>query len=191
MITGYAAVYYNGTEPTQFRLGPGYVERFMPGAFERALASGSDVVGLFNHDMNLLLGRVSAGTMTLSADSRGLKYEISESGTSISKDVADHQQRGDLVGSSIGFRPTVERMTTDGPLDVRELHEVEIRDVGPVTYPAYDGTADVRCFDNAGHAMALPETAVAELRSMPLYRNHLAEVIAARLRAIHVDLYGQ
>ena len=75
-ITGYAAVFYDGTPNTEYELCDGLRERIMPGAFDRAMSEGHDVRGLFNHDANMLLGRTTSGTCRLSVDSRGLKYDI-------------------------------------------------------------------------------------------------------------------
>ena len=44
------------------KLGDKIMERIMPGAFDRALEEDNDVLGLFNHDQNQLLGRRSIGT---------------------------------------------------------------------------------------------------------------------------------
>jgi len=52
-------------------VGMSFVERIKPGAFDGALKD-SDVRALKNHDPNLLLGRETAGTLELSANSRGL-----------------------------------------------------------------------------------------------------------------------
>ena len=82
MIEGYAAVFYDGTERTEFRLGPNMVERIHPGAFDEAFRD-DDVVALFNHDQSLIIGRRSAGTLRLSLDARGARYEIDEGETTI------------------------------------------------------------------------------------------------------------
>ena len=67
-IVGYAAVFDQESEP----LG-GFVEVIAPGAFDDVL--GADVRALFNHDANYLLGRTASGTLTLSVDAVGLRYE--------------------------------------------------------------------------------------------------------------------
>src|SRR5215475_2335681 len=74
--TGFAAVFYKDGDPdTEYQLYPDLVERIAPGAFDRAVRE-DDVRGLMNHDPNLLLGRTAAGTLKLSADATGLRYEI-------------------------------------------------------------------------------------------------------------------
>ena len=69
-ITGYAARH----NVLSGDLG-GFRERIASGAFKRILATKPDVVCLFNHSDNAVLGRTTAGTLRLSEDSRGLKFE--------------------------------------------------------------------------------------------------------------------
>jgi len=106
VITGYAAVYYDGTPGTEFQLWENTVERILPGSFDSALARKDDARALFNHDPNLVLGRVSSGTLRLSADSKGLKYEIVPPVTRTAEDLVAMIQRGDVTGSSFEFLVT-------------------------------------------------------------------------------------
>jgi HK97 family phage prohead protease len=77
MVTGYAAVFHRNDDPgTQYSLAKDFVERIAPSAFNRALADKHDARALFNHDPNHVLGRVGAGTLRLSVDNVGLRYEI-------------------------------------------------------------------------------------------------------------------
>src|SRR5688572_16918348 len=62
-----------------------------------------DARALFNHDPNMLLGRAGAGTLRLSTDARGLRYEIDIPDTTVGRDVATSIARGDLAGSSFAF----------------------------------------------------------------------------------------
>lgn len=165
-INGVAAVFYDGTPNTEYVLWDDQwgraVERIMPGAFDSAMKRPDDVRGLFNHDVNLILGRTSSGTMQLSTHSDGLHYEIEPGDTSISRDVLQHLDRKDVTGSSFAFLIPAGgqrwEMTEspDGKLnEVREITDVELFDVGPVTFPAYEATS----------AGARSETGIAELRS--------------------------
>lgn len=147
-ISGMAAVYYDGTSDTEFELWPGAIERIMPGAFDRALSEKDDARALFNHNPDHLLGRVSAGTLTLSSvgpkradgDRPGLKYVIDPGDTSIARDVIAHIGRGDLQGSSFAFQVTDEEWLDKDEAEIREIRGVRLFDVGPVTYPAYEST---------------------------------------------------
>ena len=139
-ITGYASVTYDGTPATQYDLWPGVVERIMPGAFDGAIARGDDARGLFNHDSNMLLGRRSADTLKLATDSTGLRYDIDPPDTQVGRDVVEMIKRGDLQGSSFAFIVTDEEWRKEDGLEIREIQGVELFDVGPVTYPAYENT---------------------------------------------------
>ena len=176
-IRGYCAVFYREGDPkTEYCLwDDSYgraVERIMPGAFDRALRQNQDVAGLFNHDPNMVLGRTSSGTMTLTKDEIGLRYEIELGDTSVSRDVQEYIRRGDVTGSSFSFTipPGGDRWTRtqdeDGKyFEVREVHDVELYDVGPVTFPAYQGTsAAVRSAEDAAEAKASREAARAAER---------------------------
>lgn len=132
---GYAAVFDKLSEP----LG-GFVEKIGTGAFTKT-AKEADVRALFNHDPSLLLGRSTAGTLKLDVDERGLKYEIDLPPTQLGRDVAKLIERGDISGSSFGFKAIDDDWDEDdeGRL-VRTLNEVRLYDVGPVTFPAYTDT---------------------------------------------------
>jgi uncharacterized protein len=140
-IVGYGAVFYDGTERTEYKLCDDLIERIMPGAFDRAIRERDDARGLFNHDSNLVLGRVSAGTMTLSVDPTGLRFSIVPGKTTVAADVMEHIRRGDVQGCSFAFRVTEQVWRTVGVIDYREIMAVELYDVGPVTFPAYEATS--------------------------------------------------
>jgi len=150
VLVGYAAVYYRAGNPgTEYWLWDDLVERIMPGAFKAAVAEGDDARGLFNHDVDNLLGLRSNGTVRLSQDKTGLKYEIDLPDTTLGRDLVELVGRGDVPGSSFAFRThggvrgkvVWTEETEDGrTVDVREVHDLELADVGPVTRPAYTGT---------------------------------------------------
>lgn len=154
-FTGYAAVFFDGTPGSEYQLCPGLRERVMPTAFDRVIREKQDVRGFFNHDPNFVLGRIGSGTMRLAVDKRGLRYEID-----FDQEDYDHQRvaskikRGDVTGSSFSFVPTPNGQkfvtTGKGGDDIRELHDVDVFDVGPVSMPAYQSTsADVRSIFDA------------------------------------------
>ena len=141
VITGYAAVFYDGSPETEFELMPGVVERLHPGAFDQR---SKPVVGLFNHSDDNVLGHEHNGTLRLSVDERGLKYEIDiNPDDPMAVGVAARVRRGDVAGSSFGFIPTDggSEWSKEDKLRVRNLRSVETYDVGPVTFAAYAGTS--------------------------------------------------
>jgi HK97 family phage prohead protease len=151
MITGYAAVF---NQPSVVMNGHGYRFRevIKPGTFTKTLAGNTDVVALFNHDPNFVLGRRSANTLRVWQDTKGLGYEIAPSSARWVQELMESIARGDIRGSSFSFgRVKSEDGQTrddDGKaVDLISLTEVRLFDVGPVTMPAYpatDGLVDIR-----------------------------------------------
>ena len=132
---GYAATFNRLSQ----NLG-GWVEQIRSGTF-RSTLNQADVRALFNHEPDHLLGRSSTGTLRMSEDDHGLRYEIDLPNTTLGRDVAELLRRGDISGSSFGFRTISDEWsaTADG-YPLRTLTEGALRDGGPVTFPAYSST---------------------------------------------------
>ncbi|VTR90821.1 peptidase u35 : Marine sediment metagenome DNA, contig: S01H1_L03343 (Fragment) OS=marine sediment metagenome GN=S01H1_10112 PE=4 SV=1: HTH_17: Peptidase_U35 [Gemmata massiliana] len=141
ILTGYAAVFYDGTDGTEYELSTNTYERVSRSAFARDLSARADVVASFNHNVDLLLGRTASGTLRLSVDSRGLRYELDIPNTTLGRDVAELARRGDLRGSSFQFVTRTEKRYEDGGRTIRELTDVQLIELGPVWCPAYSGTS--------------------------------------------------
>lgn len=136
-IEGYAAVFESETE-----IVPGLREKIARGAFASALARPDDVRGLFNHDSNHILGRTKSGTLRLSQDDKGLRFSLDLPDTQTAADVATSIDRGDIDGCSFSFRMLSEQWDDGGAQgDLRTLLDLELFDVGPVTFPAYTDTS--------------------------------------------------
>ncbi len=133
MLFGYAAKFGKLSQD----LG-GFVEKIDPKAFNRCLKR-CDVRGLKNHDPAMLLGRTKSGTMRLSTDDVGLKYEIDLPETQIGRDLVTEIERGDIDGSSFSFTTEPDGDTWDDSTSppTRTLTNVrDLFDVGPVASPA-------------------------------------------------------
>ena len=182
-IQGYAAVFYDGTEETEFRLWDDLVERVMPGAFDRALDENDDVRGLFNHNADNILARTSAGTMSLSVDDTGLLYDMQPADTAIADTVIKNIRAGNIKGSSFAFEITEEGWRKEAGQEVREIRGVRLFDVGPVTFPAYEGTkAFMRAEGeqiNKARARGETERAEAERRKREAIKAEHAELRVA------------
>jgi HK97 family phage prohead protease len=117
----------------------GFVERILPGAVKY---EGYDVVCCRDHEDHLVLGRLSNGTLRLSEDRGGLNYECDLPDVSYAHDLVKLVERGDVRGSS--FRFTVLRdewIPARGSSPARrEIHELQLFELGPVTMPAYPQT---------------------------------------------------
>jgi uncharacterized protein len=163
--TGHAAVFNRLSQ----NLG-GFVEQVAPGTFAKTIVE-QDIRALFNHDENAVLGRLGPGTLRLAEDDTGLAYEIDLPDTTVGRDVAKLIERGDVSGSSFGFR-TIDDEWGETPegFPLRTLTQVSLRDVGPVTFPAYtDSTSALRSLAEARSldiAVLVAAAEAGELRSL-------------------------
>lgn len=193
MIEGYAAVFWNDQPTTQYMLYDDLAERIMPGCFDRAIRE-DDCRGLFNHDPNQLLARTVSGTLRLSVDRTGLKYSIDPPDTDVGQVVVAALRRGDLSGSSFSFIPTEVLWREEEKLLIREIHQVQLFDVGPVTYPAYEATTSgLRCLLRSADQVELPAELVrfrASREARQVERSPVAGRLAryrARARVVEAD----
>lgn len=182
VITGYAAVFYDPSNPgTQYELSRNTQERISPRAFDAVLAGNSDVIAAFNHDPARVLGRRSSGTLRLSKDAVGLRYEVDVNPSDPeAQSVVAKISRGDLGGSSFAFSVASggQRWADEGGMRVRSLENVHLYDVGPVTNPAYGAaTTGLRAAGEPAEA----ESAAAEWEAEK-------ECISVRLRLVELDL---
>lgn len=161
-IVGHASVF---DEWTTLYEGRYYMVREIvrKGAFKRAIKEKQDVRALFNHNPNFILGRTSNKTLMLSEDDIGLATQTLPLDTPTVRDrVLAPLERGDLDGMSFSFWPRAGDRTTketngvtiiteggervtirsegDRRIEEVELLDVDLFDVGPVTFPQYTGT---------------------------------------------------
>jgi HK97 family phage prohead protease len=138
-IRGYAAVYNSDSE----WMG-GFYEQIATGAFDGVM--DNDVRAYFNHDENLLLGRVSSGTLRISTDKRGLFYEVDLPNTTYANDLAELMKRGDVNQSSFAFLIEKDRWEQRDGVTYRIIEKVSrLLDVSPVSQPAYpDATSELK-----------------------------------------------
>ena len=186
-IAGYGSVFYDGTEGTEYKLYTDFIERIAPGAFTRALQEQQDVRGLFNHDSDHILGRTAAGTMVLSVDTKGLRYEIDPPDTNLGRDLQQSIKRGDISGSSFGFRVMKQSWAEVGDVVYRVIEDVDLYDVGPVTFPAYKGASTaVRAEGDVAEARVALEAWRAEQRPKVV---RVRMDVAARARVLDLEVH--
>lgn len=142
----------------------GFRERVAPGATTKTVQE-ADIRALFNHDPNMVLGRNVAGTMDVSVDGTGTYYRIKTPDTSYARDLMVSMERGDVTQSSFSFRTISDDWSIDeSDFPLRTLTEIQLRDVSPVTYPAYlDSTSGVgaqRAFDRLAESRGLDASLV-------------------------------
>ena len=121
------------------------------GAFTKTLQSG-DVRALWNHDTAAPLGRTKNGTLELKEDATGLHIAITPPDTTWARDAMESIRRGDVDQMSFGFVCNRDNWTKDeNGFPLREVLEVELWEVSPVTFPAYpDTSCAMRSMNEAG-----------------------------------------
>jgi HK97 family phage prohead protease len=128
-------------------LGGWFYETIKRNAFDNA--DMSDVVGLFNHNDDYVLGRSSSGTMVFSVRTDGIDYEIDPPDATWAREmVMGPMKRGDIRGSSFQFsidfddEEAVEwRYDKQNQVYYRDVNKVQrLIDLSPVTRPAYSAS---------------------------------------------------
>lgn len=164
LIVGHASVFDQWTTLYEGRYWT-WREVIRPGAYARAIKEQQDVRALFNHDPNFVLGRTTSGTLALREDKVGLWSETEPPESQMVRDlVLTPIGRADISGMSFAFEvprkgerkitehedgsevieTPYERVTLryegERLIEEREILDVDLFDVSPVTYPAYEGT---------------------------------------------------
>lgn len=139
VIAGYAAVFNTRTVIWNY-----YEESIRQGAFARAIKEKHDCRSLFNHDPNWVLGRTKNGTLVLREDEKGLWTETTPPDTQQARDVVENIRNGNVDQMSFAFVPKETKWTFSderGVMDHCEILDVDLYDISPVTYPAYEQTS--------------------------------------------------
>lgn len=137
VIACYFAVFNSPTE-----LFKGCIEQIAPGAFSSSLAN--DVRALIDHETRLVLGRTSAGTLSLKEDEVGLYGEIKiNPHDTDAMNLYSRVQRGDVSQCSFGFDIVNEDyvVSPDGQTCTWTIRDLILYEVSIVTFPAYVATS--------------------------------------------------
>lgn len=134
-IEGYFAVYNS-----RYNLWDDAYETIAPGAFEGE--TRKDVRALCNHDSTLVLGRTTAGTLTLRTDEVGLWGSIIiNQADQDAMNLYERVKRGDVTQCSFGFDIVDQDVEyQDGEPTVWIIKKVRLYEVSVVTFPAYEDT---------------------------------------------------
>ena len=152
VVGGYVNKFNQQSSLMRDRWGDEFVEVISESAFNKTLETKSQKA-LWNHNTDLVLGSVSAGTLNLFVDGIGLRCEITLPNTTWGNDAYESIQRGDVDGMSFGFR-CVEDMWSKTQYEDREIYkrtilEVELFEVSPCVFPAYpDSQINCRSFES-------------------------------------------
>ena len=139
VLTGYGAVF----EQLSQDLG-GFVEVIDPHAFDTTLARAErNVLGSFNHNLDILLATRDSATLDLSVDATGLAYAMQLDMTDPdAQRVAAKVKSGLVKGSSFSFAVRADEWsTTDSGFPLRRILDCVLYELGPVASPAYLQTA--------------------------------------------------
>ena len=172
---GYAAVFNSRTaigNPLRW----GFYEEVAPGAFTKTLSEG-DARMLIDHDSYFVVSRVSADSLHLAQDARGLAVDSAlDMELSYVRDLKANVRNGNITGMSFGFYVVKDEWSTeelevegsDDPFEVeiRRILEARLIEVSAVTFPAYEETQ-------------------AELNSVAAALAHRGDLAAVERRAVH------
>jgi HK97 family phage prohead protease len=93
------------------------------------------VRALYEHNYTQLLGRTKSGTLVLSEDDTGLRFELTPPNTQLGNDVLELVERGDISGMS--WFPGAERVLDIYPPYLRTVTAAELREITVTSMPAY------------------------------------------------------
>lgn len=146
-IAGYAIV-FDSESRVLCDWGGEFVETIERTAVTQELIDNADVKCLFNHNREALLARSNKGqgTLKLTLDEVGLRYEFEAPNTIDGDKVLELVRRGDIVGSSFAFSCAGEDACryyedADGMLHRVVSRITGLYDVSPVIDPAYTETS--------------------------------------------------
>lgn len=139
-IAGYACVFESVSENI------GFYEVIHKGAITQEIIDKSDVFAYLNHDEDKVLARSrhGKGSLKLTLDDTGLKYEFDAPNTALGDEVLEHIKRGELTQSSFAFTVAKggDKWTKKDGAMYREIFKINgLYDISPVYTPAYSETS--------------------------------------------------
>lgn len=134
-LRGRAAVFNSETV-----IGGEFREVVRPGAFAKTITE-RDVKMLWNHDSNFPMGSLRAGTLLLDEDYEALNVDNDPPTQGMYAGFLEAIERGDVSQMSFQFEVIKENIIrAEGQMLLREILEVKLWEVSPVTFPAYQDT---------------------------------------------------
>ena len=146
-VSGYGAVFNSESDDL------GFIEVIEPGAIDEDTIKRSDIFATIDHDPERVLARskYGEGSLLLTVDDRGLKYDFDAPNTSIGNDLLEYLKRGDIDSSSFAFSldktdPTAQTWEKKNGQVYRTIKHIDkLYDVSCVWRPAYpDATCQLR-----------------------------------------------
>lgn len=141
-VVGYAVVFDSESRYL------GWYETIHKGAITDETIKNSNVVAKFNHNDDKVLARSKngEGTLKLSVDDYGVRYEFDAPNTAAGDEVLELIKRGDIYESSFAFTISSDKGSEkwskkDGKL-YRDIYKIDqMYDISPVTTAAYAATS--------------------------------------------------
>lgn len=139
-VEGYALVFNSESEDL------GFFETISPEAIDEETIRKSDVMCLLDHDKTrgiLARSRYGKGSLKLSIDEKGLKYEFDAPKTALGDELLEMLRRGDINQSSFAFTVASgsDKWEKKDGKYYRTITKIErLYDVSPVYQPAYSST---------------------------------------------------
>ncbi|WP_160684702.1 HK97 family phage prohead protease [Clostridium sp. C2-6-12] len=138
-IDGYIAKFDSQTE-----LFEGFYEKIDRSAFDNTLKDGHNIFLLYHHQWYKPLASTQTGTLTLSVDNIGLRFNaVINDNLSYGKDAIELIKQGLIQGCSFGFscvRESNEYNSNDDSI-MRTLLEVELYEGSILCIPQYQDTS--------------------------------------------------
>jgi HK97 family phage prohead protease len=137
-LEGYAAVFNTATRIDSWE--GRFDEIVAPGAFAKTIREKTPVLQ-FDHGRDVATGSVPIGAIeVLREDANGLFVRARLHDNARVEPIRQAIASGAIDGMSFRFRVTREEWE-DGETPVRTIREVELFELGPVVFPAYDATS--------------------------------------------------
>lgn len=140
-VEGYALVFNSESEDL------GFYETISPDAITDETIRKSDVMCLLDHSKErgiLARSRYGKGSLKLSIDEKGLKYEFDAPHTSLGDELLEMLRRGDINQSSFAFTVAQggDKWEKRDDKYYRTITKIDrLYDVSPVYQPAYSSTS--------------------------------------------------
>lgn len=171
-LEGYAAVF---DTPTRIDSWEGTFDEIMaPGSFAKSIRTRTPVMQ-FDHGRDVATGSVPIGKVEeVLEDERGLFVRARLHDNPRVEPIRQAIASGAIDGMSFRFRVLREEWDETGDIPVRTIREVELFEVGPVVFPAYEATS-------VGVRSLMADLAAED-------RERLVDELAAALAARNTDL---
>jgi HK97 family phage prohead protease len=164
-VTGYAIVFNSRSVD----LG-GFYEQIERTAIDDDIINASDIFAVLNHDRNrgiLARSRNGKGSLQLTIDEKGLRYEFELGETPIAQELKSYLERGEIDNSSFAFTIADEEWVKEGDSYLRTIKRFDrLYDVSPVFQPAYlDATVARRAVEDMRAKESEAQKKIEELKA--------------------------